>query len=102
MMVFLIHCYGLATKTGGANGEAAGGSNCVACSLLIDTFVSVAGLAAVHRCAWLDTYTAMRLFQSLDTSPFTSREYSHQRISRGQTVNLNYISIKCKLRLFKR
>jgi hypothetical protein len=58
--------------------------NCVACTLLIHTFVWVAGRAAVHRCAWLDKYIAMRLFESLDASPFAPRENSHWRISRGQ------------------
>jgi hypothetical protein len=57
-----------------------------ACSVLIHTFVSVAGRAAVRRCAWLDKYIAMRLFQSLDASPFAPREYSHRRMTRGQAV----------------
>lgn len=41
---------------------------------------------AGRRCAWLDKYIAMRLFQSLDASPFAPREYSHGRMSRGQAV----------------
>jgi hypothetical protein len=63
--------------------------NCVACATLIHTFVSVAGRAAVHRCAWLNKYIAMPLFQSLDASPFAPREYSHQRMSRDQAVMVN-------------
>jgi hypothetical protein len=61
--------------------------NCVACSLLIHTFVSDAGHAAVRHCAWLDKYIAMRLFQSLEISPSAPREYSHRRMSRGQAVS---------------
>jgi hypothetical protein len=59
----------------------------VACAILIHTFVSVAGRAAVRRCAWLDRYIAMRLFQSLDASPLAPREFSHRRMSRGQAFN---------------
>jgi hypothetical protein len=48
------------------------------------------GLATKTRgansCAWLDKYIAMRLFQSLDASPFASREYSNRRMFRGQSV----------------
>jgi hypothetical protein len=66
--------------------------DCVACAILIHTFVSVASRAAVHRCAWLDKYIAMRLFQSLDASQLTPCEYSHRRMSRGQAVT-SHISV---------
>jgi hypothetical protein len=54
--------------------------NCVACFLLIHTFVSVAGRAAVRRCTWLDKYIAMRLFQSLDASPFAPRIFTSANV----------------------
>jgi hypothetical protein len=60
--------------------------NCVACSLLIHTFVSVAGRAAVRRCAWLDKYIDMRSFQSPEALSFAPRKYSHRRMSRGQAL----------------
>jgi hypothetical protein len=58
--------------------------DCVACAIVIHTFVSIAGRPAVRRCAWLEKYIAMRLFQLLNASPFAPREYSHRRMSRGQ------------------
>lgn len=40
-----------------------------------------------RRCAWLDKYIVMRLFQSLDASPFVrTARISHRRMSRGPAV----------------
>jgi hypothetical protein len=85
---YLLKCYGLATKTGMAARMARRRAvlDCVACVTLIPTFVSVAGRAAVRRSPWLDKYIAMRLFQSLNASPFAPRQYSHRRMSCGQAV----------------
>jgi hypothetical protein len=99
-----IELYELATKTGGANGEAAGGTqlqavDAKACSLLIHTFVSVDGRAAaapfaVARGLIILIYIAMRLFQSLDASRFAPREYSHWGMFRGPAVRLEILAIR--------
>jgi hypothetical protein len=80
--------YGLATKTGSVNGEAAGATQLRGMHHTDShfCFTFVASRAAVRRCAWLDKYIAMRLFQSLDASPFAPCEYWHRRMSRGQAV----------------
>jgi hypothetical protein len=64
--------------------------DCVACAILIHIFVSVAGRAAVRRCAWHDKYIAMRLFQSLDASPFAYSAYWRIFASRGQAKCVIY------------